>query len=237
MRSGDIPRALALYDQARANGLDSAELHNNRGVALHAAENDALAVAAYEQAIERNPGFAQAWLNLGSARRGLGDLGGALTAIRRAVEIEPAWADAHTHLLFLQNYRAEIAPEAAKADALSFSRMAAGGVRSLERHHNDPDPDRRLKVGLVSADFHEHPVARFLLPLLRASDVNRVRFHAYSNGNRPDRTTDQLRVAIPDWTDITALNDEAVAQRIVDDCIDVLFDLSGHTDRNRHTAS
>jgi predicted O-linked N-acetylglucosamine transferase (SPINDLY family) len=53
--------------------------------------------------------------------------------------------------------------------------------------------------------------------------------------NRParDALTRRLAAAADEWNDVLELNDDALAERIRADRIDVLFDLSGHTAGNR----
>jgi predicted O-linked N-acetylglucosamine transferase (SPINDLY family) len=98
----------------------------------------------------------------------------------------------------------------------------------------DPDlnPNRRLRVGYVSADFHNHSVAKFIEPLLVAHDPAQVEVVAYAQG-LVDETTHRLRAAVHAWHDTRTLDDGALAARIARDRIDILVDLGGHTGNNR----
>lgn len=96
----------------------------------------------------------------------------------------------------------------------------------------DRNPRKRLKVGYVTADFREHSVAFFMLPVLQHHDHENVEVHVYSNGRR-DAFTDVIQQAVPHWHDVLGMSDEALYERIRADGIDVLVDLSGHTAGHR----
>jgi len=62
-----------------------------------------------------------------------------------------------------------------------------------------------------------------------------LEFFAYANSEEEDAITDALQAVIPNWLNVTRLSDKALDARIVEDKIDVLFDMSGHTGSNRLT--
>jgi predicted O-linked N-acetylglucosamine transferase (SPINDLY family) len=97
-------------------------------------------------------------------------------------------------------------------------------------YDNERSPDRRLKIGYVSADFRNHPVGRFLLPLFANHDHQKFEIFCYSNVNPTDEFTDRLRPCADHWRNIRLLNDDAVAEQIRQDRIDILIDLALHTD-------
>jgi predicted O-linked N-acetylglucosamine transferase (SPINDLY family) len=93
---------------------------------------------------------------------------------------------------------------------------------------------RRLRVGLVTADFHfQHPVNIFMQPVLRELDRARIELSVYFTGISSDAQTLLAKSRAEHWVEATALNDSQLARRIDDDEIDVLVDLSGHTGHNR----
>ena len=94
------------------------------------------------------------------------------------------------------------------------------------RHANSPDPERRLRVGFVSRHLRSHPVGYFLAGFVREHDPGRIELHAYSN-SREDWLTRELRQNIEHWNEIGDASDAELARRIVDDRVDVLFDVSG----------
>ncbi len=100
-------------------------------------------------------------------------------------------------------------------------------------HENGPEPNRRLRVGYVSADFREHPVARFVLPLFREHHRSQVEVFAYSDVTTPDAVTALLRNYVDQWRDVALLGDDKLADAVRADGIDVLVDLAAHSGHNR----
>ncbi len=93
----------------------------------------------------------------------------------------------------------------------------------------------RLRVGYLSADFQNHAVAHLVTGVLAAHDRANVEVFAYAY--RPAPANDPARAAVVAavdvFVDIDALDDRAAAQRICDDGIDVLVDLTGYTGSGR----
>jgi predicted O-linked N-acetylglucosamine transferase (SPINDLY family) len=112
------------------------------------------------------------------------------------------------------------------------------GARSRESFVRTPlgsnGHQRRLRVGLVTADFHfQHPVNIFMQPVLRELDRSRIELSVYFTGISSDAQTLLAKSRAEHWVEATALNDSQLARRIDEDEIDVLMDLSGHTGHNR----
>lgn len=96
----------------------------------------------------------------------------------------------------------------------------------------DRSPRKKLRVGYVTADFRQHSVAFFMQPVLAHHNPDNVEVHVYSNGPS-DRTTEHMRSLVPHWLDVMEMNDETLCEKIRQDEIDVLVDLSGFTQGHR----
>ena len=103
----------------------------------------------------------------------------------------------------------------------------------LPRYAHSPVVRDRLRVGYVSADLGRHPVGRLLLDILPAHASEAVEVHVYSDRLAEDGITERLKVSVAAWHRVADLDDDALADRIRDDGIDVLVDLAGHTWGNR----
>ncbi len=134
-----------------------------------------------------------------------------------------------------------------------FFTMAANSVRSREseveelrkweahpglptpikRKRRRPLADRPLRVGYLSPDFRQHVVRQFFEPVLWRHDPENIEVYCYSETKRPDFATFQVRWVADRWFRTHGVTDEDVAQQIVDDRIDILVDLAGHTAHNR----
>lgn len=98
---------------------------------------------------------------------------------------------------------------------------------------NPPEPDKPLRVGFVSPDLRAHPVASFLLPLLKHLDPTRVRIFLYHSHHTEDATSQALAKTAVKWSNLNGLSDELAADLIRKDAPDILIDLAGHSSMNR----
>ena len=92
---------------------------------------------------------------------------------------------------------------------------------------------KKIRVGFMSADFYRHVVTAWSWSLLTGLDKNFFETYFYSNVKKPDENTERLKLFADGWRDIFDLSDEEAARKIREDEIDILFDLSGHTEGNR----
>ncbi|WP_151636886.1 O-linked N-acetylglucosamine transferase, SPINDLY family protein [Noviherbaspirillum aerium] len=97
------------------------------------------------------------------------------------------------------------------------------------------DGSRPLRVGYVSADFCQHTVGLFVKDVIGSHRLDRVAAYTYSAGRVDDWVTATIR-STSRFRDVSALDDAALAERIRQDGIDVLVDLSGHTGGSRLAA-
>ena len=108
------------------------------------------------------------------------------------------------------------------------------GARSVDSFANKRDAKRRIKLGLISADFHhQHPVNIFMQPVLARLDRKQFEVFIYHTGIAHDDQTNQARQRADHWVAATTLSSLQLARRVEADGIDVVLDLSGHTSMNR----
>lgn len=95
----------------------------------------------------------------------------------------------------------------------------------------NPDPERELRVGMLSPDFRAHSVAYFLEPLLR--ELRGVHVTLYALHHRDDKVSRRLASLASAWRPVAWQEDGAIADLVRRDNIDVMIDLAGHTQENR----
>jgi len=126
---------------------------------------------------------------------------------------------------------AELQLKAAKSDALTLG-LNAQLLPALQPSERKPG---RIRLGLVSFDFREHPVAQLLVPVLEQIDRQRFQLFLYSSGPDDHSELRQRAVALADdFVELSGLSDEQAAQRVHADGVDLLIDLMGHTRGARH---
>ncbi len=234
--SGQLDDAVTSYRRALALKPDYAEAHCGLGNALRDLGQLYDAVASYRRALEHKPDYANARNNLGLTLQDLGQLDDAVACYRQALEIKLDFAEAHSNLLFIHNYLADQPATMLLDEAKRYGELVARQARPYKAWNNVPEPARCLRVGLVSGDLRAHPVGYFLesvLAALSAHIADRLEFFAYSNHLCTDAVTERIKACCHDWHSAVGLSDETLAQRIHDDGIDILLDLSGHTAHKR----
>jgi len=89
---------------------------------------------------------------------------------------------------------------------------------------------QRLRVGYMSSDFRDHPVANQVIGLLESHDRERFEIIGFANG-RPDTGTMRQRIqkACDKFHDISEIGSLEAAQFIRAQEIDILVDLNGQT--------
>ena len=210
---------------------DHADAWVNLGVVLAEQGKKQAAENCFRKAAAIDPALSQAYV-------GLADLAddGSLDAVahrRQILAMEPDLAAIHSSLLMCMHYTA-----AASLDDISHEHQAFGA-----RHNNNDkpafrtdhsfDPDRPLRLGVVSGDFRFHAMSFFALPVFEARQRQDWSLICYSTTARPDAHTADFHHAAERWRDVRGLPDDALVDLIVRDEIDILIDLSGHAPHNR----
>jgi protein O-GlcNAc transferase len=190
--------------------------------------------AALQQAIRIRPDFAEAHAELGTTLKEIGRLRDAIAACRRAVELKNDLIAADCNMMMMVHYSEDHDAAAIKRELQGWEkRHIPDPDRAISAVSNDRDPNRKLRIGYVSADFRDHVVGRNLLPLIQEHDRANFEIYCYSNTPRADDYTARFKTAANQWRDIRGVADEATEQMIRQDAIDILIDLSGHTAHNR----
>jgi protein O-GlcNAc transferase len=158
----------------------------------------------------------------------------ALDGMQKVIELDPsAWAH-RSMALMLMNFVPGIPAREIFRRHVEFGADLERAVPvRFEKHRDRGDPQRRLRIGYVSADFLLHPVTVFLAPVLESHDRAQVEVFCYSLTTKQDPLTARLRAATDHWRDAAAMSDIELADAIHADGIDVLVDLMGHTSHPR----
>lgn len=231
---GSFTDAERSYRRALALRPGHARAWNNLGNLLRELGRHEEAEQCYRRAIEHRPDLADVHNHHANALLDLGRHDEAERSYRRALELDPVQPQARSNFLFFLNYvpgrrAAEICGEHREYERL-FGRQA-----DSRPHSNAADAERRLRIGYLSGDFRVHSVALFIEPVLAAHDRGACEVFCYYNFPRADAVTERLKRLADHWREVHALEDEALADLIRRDAIDILVDLSGHTAKNRLT--
>lgn len=155
-------------------------------------------------------------------------------ACRLTMQRLPDDASLHSNLLFMLSHISSD-PEHLFEEHCGFADQYEAPHRaSWGGHANQPDPDRKLRIGFVSGDFNKHALTNFFEPVaILLSREPSLELHAFYNKRLEDDTTVRLRPLFAKWHNITDLNDEAAERLVRAQQIDILVDLAGHSAANR----
>jgi predicted O-linked N-acetylglucosamine transferase (SPINDLY family) len=192
------------------------------------------ALGQYQEALARDPAIWEAQNNLANILLERGEHEAALRAFARAVQLRPDDPIPASNALNCGIYALADSPERLLQEYRAWGRRFAEPLRAeIPQHANQPDPQRRLRIGYVSPDFRKHAMGYFIEPILEHHDAAKFEVTCYNNWPRPDPMTARFRKLSHRWRDIAFVADADLAQTVAADGIDLLVDLAGHTSDNR----
>ncbi len=231
---GQLDAAIACYRRAIQVNPNLPSALSNLGAALACHGQFRETIAYCHRALAINSAHTKTLNNLGIALQNLGQPDEAIDAYRQALALKPGYTAAHSNLIFCMNYEPRFSGEDILLESKRWNEIHAAPRTALAGPFaNDPDPERRLRVGYVSADLRQHSVSFFLEPLLAARDPDALETYCYAGVVQPDHWTARFQELSDGWCWTATMSDSALAERIRDDGIDILVDLAGHTASNR----
>lgn len=230
-----IEESVESYRNALALNKTSAKLYNNFGSLLQGAGRHAEAEASFRQALTIDPSYAHAYNSLGHLMAAHGFHTDAEACFRGSLKFKPEYAVAYSNLLFSMAHREEVTPEEFFAEHRAYSARFEQPLRAAwPQYVNSRDPERPLRIGIVSGDLHDHALIRYLGPVLQhLADYPEFILYAYSTDMIMDAVTEKLKTHFHKWRQASFLSDPELAEEILRDEIDIVLDLSGHTGYNR----
>lgn len=228
--AGNATRAIAAGHAAKARFPESAPIAAALAYAYTRGDRRLSAVRELEAAAARWPDDPRVYANAVPVALSAGRSDLALQWARRSCALTPDNADALYFLLAAFNYADETCTDEIPPALHAYDRamtLTHGAART--RWGVAPDPDRPLRIGIISGDLRSHPVPAFCAPFFAHHDRTQFQMYCYSTAAQEDAVSDELRSHAAQWRRIAHLDARALCQRIADDAIDVLIDLSGHT--------
>jgi predicted O-linked N-acetylglucosamine transferase (SPINDLY family) len=221
--AGRLAEATALYqgmlDKPRAQAFAAHQL----GLIAAGAGDLLVAIRRMSEAIAANPRMVEAYSNLGMFLWDYGEVERAADAFHAALAIDPKDIRVRCNLLQCLLYLPNLDPEQRFAWHLAVGAQhepPPDGV--LPPPPNDRDPERRLRIGILSPDLHGHASSFNFMSPFHHRDPAAVHLTGYSLVARPDATTADFQARSDQWRDVAALSDRAIAEQIRADAIDLL---------------
>ncbi|HTW95377.1 MAG TPA: tetratricopeptide repeat protein, partial [Tepidisphaeraceae bacterium] len=213
---------------------DAATIHYNLGTALYKLNRVDEAIEALERAVSLCPENLTPYNNLANSLRSAGRLEDAIAVLDRVLKIAPEDSAANSNRLYFLNFHPAYDPPAIYRELKSWNdRIAAPRAKKIQPHANDRSPDRRLRIGYVSPDFYRQAESHFTVPLLTSHDHQQFEIFCYAYPRLHDDVTDRLKSSADHWRPMKDVGDDAFADQIRRDQIDILVDLTMHMGDNR----
>ncbi|MES2579251.1 MAG: tetratricopeptide repeat protein [Pseudomonadota bacterium] len=232
--------ALNSFKQSIKLNPNDADAHNNLGNIQRELGQLDHAVASYESALQLKPDLHHALAHLVHQKQHICDwdnIDQQIKQLRDWVMTTPNAQISPFAFLSMPSTTADEQKQCASNWANSFygkliQQHAGFDFNQLKASQNILQA--KLKIGYLSADFRLHPLAFLITELIENSDKNRFETIAYSYG-ADDKTPERKRLekAFGTFNDIRQLTDIEAAQKIHQDGIAILVDLTGFTQNSR----
>jgi predicted O-linked N-acetylglucosamine transferase (SPINDLY family) len=236
-QQGEMHAAIDATQQAVNLAPDSYEMRLHLGRYLGVVDRREDAKRELGRLIEKHPARPEAYCGLGRMYLEIGEYRQAEFNFRRAVDRDPNSYAAHGTLLYMLSSKAGVSQQEVFDEHKKWGQRH-GNVQRLRsdaqwRQLRDRSKDRKLKIGFVSPDFRNHVVKYFFEPVLQLMDRSQFEVYCYGEVYSPDTGTARLQELSDHWQFTVGLSDEQVAKHVLNDEIDILVDLAGHTGGNR----
>lgn len=224
-------RAAPMLRLAMDHDPDNAGIINDLAIALarlyHYEESAALLTAS----IEKFGPSLHAYSNLTIALAALGQMQEASEAAKSAMAMAPGETFPHRAYCNLLPYLEGVSA----ADMLAALRAAAATVKlprplpvAVSR-----EPERKLRIGLLSNMLRTHPVGWLTLAGLEALDREQFSIHCFGWFDENNSLAKRYARFAASWHQMEAMDDATVARVIHEQRIDILLELGGFGDAGR----
>ena len=230
---GDYQRAMIYYQKILEIQPNHVGTYYNLGNVLNKLGDYQKAINYYEKVIQIQPDYVDAHFNLANTLKELGEFQKAVNCYQKALEYKPDYVDAHHNILFALLYFEKVDPKYLLSKAKEFRSSLKPIKDDLLLKYQFNSKPKKLKIGFVSGDFRQHPIGFVLLNTLKHLKNKNLELIAYSNSLKKDSLSFELKSHFSSWHEIEKQKDLKIINQIRKDGIHILFDLSGHSAKNR----
>jgi predicted O-linked N-acetylglucosamine transferase (SPINDLY family) len=232
---GRLDEALASFDRALSVDAELTLAWLGRANILMLTSRVPDALAACQRAIAIEPDSAKALTQIGQCHALRGDAETAVSFFDRALAIRPNDESALSNKIYTQDFSDDCGFAQHQAARSEWWRRIGSNLSTQRpsQYENGRDPGRRIVLGYISAEFRRRSAAYSFRPVLENHDKSRFEIICYSGTPTEDNVTGSFRQLADQWRNVLQWPDEQLADCIRADKVDILIDLSGHTDGNR----
>lgn len=227
--------AIRCFQRALELSPNNIEFLMNIGLAFYRNRDFEHAKTSYQSVVNLAPKHVDAMFGIAWTLQAESRIAEALTAYEKVFELAPGHVTTLSNMIFINHY---LYPFDMQRQMELVQRFGVFMNNNLSRKKQQVSPHSPLRIGFVSSNFCDHPVGYFLEstieqicidPQLRAQ----LTLIAYSNQSLEDEYTQRLRNRFALWRRVDEWSDDALVEQVKQDKIDILIDLSGHTQGGR----
>ena len=232
-KTNKINRALDLY-------LEVYKRDSNNAIVAFNISNTYLELGQYvdsleyiNKAIKLNPKYHNAYYNRAKIYTDMGLLEKAIEDYEYVIELNSYLSiDSLSNILFIMNYSLSF-DNKDYIKKLNEYKNKVLSTYDIRKFKNYSKVSNKLKIGFISGDLNDHPVGYFLEGWLSKFKSDFIELYAYSVNSRTTKLTKRIRPFFDIFYEASQLSHEELANKIYEDKISILIDLSGHTGFNR----
>ena len=191
------------------------------------------AIRHYHDALKIEPGSSELHKGLGVAYHKALEPELAEDHLNRSISLGVSDSRVHSNLLYLQSYREDRSSASVYEMHKKWGQAIEAKLAESDFNHHDYTIARPLKIGIISPDMHDHPVAHFMLPFYKNISKTQLNVYTYSDGRKFDSYSRQIKSYSYQWREVSKLSDCQLAEQVIRDQIDIAIDLAGHSSTNR----
>jgi predicted O-linked N-acetylglucosamine transferase (SPINDLY family) len=199
----------------------------NLGLTLSSLGRIGEAIGCHERALSADPHSVAARFGRAQAlHQGL-RVAEAVTEFERVIAKAPERVEARSYRLVALHYLDGVSRERMYAEHAAFGR-SLGDAPAAPGFVNSREPDRRLRLGILSPDLRSHSCAYFIEPIIRHLDRSQFELLLYFDHFREDAVSKRLRGQADAWRHTVGMSNADVERAVRADQPDIMIDLAGH---------
>ncbi|OXY83264.1 tetratricopeptide repeat protein [Oceanimonas doudoroffii] len=186
------------------------------------------AAAILEHIIEHGKPHHFNWNNLANIYKGLGMFEKAERYYLTAIELSGDNDIAYNNYLSFCHYIPHYPKEKILTLYKEWEERYAKNISKMPLPATALNPDKTLRIGMISDGFRTHPVGQMITSALEEIPAHEIEIYAYSTNLSEDTVTQRIKNLSAKWMTVVHLGEQDLAHQLIEDNIDILFDLCGH---------
>ncbi len=150
----------------------------------------------------------------------------------QALKLDQSYEVAFTNLLRV-NMLVPCDADALAADIKQLGNACTHTIKPFPPAEVDRNPDRKLKIAMLISDFAQENIFHLLRPVLQNYDRSQFEIVCFNDTVKQNPESEEYKRLSQEHIETFTFSDEAIANRIREDKIDIAIDLAGLNIRHR----